>query len=67
MGQAVEVEAPTFVEIHAKVIRADGTVDDLGIVNASYKSPWRQAYWRCVRKPLVDRRIRQANKNLKES
>lgn len=32
--------------IEAKVIRADGTVEDLGVVSYYHKNPLRRALWR---------------------
>lgn len=53
---------PVFASISAVITRADGTVEDLGVIDASYKNPLDQFVWAHIRKPLADRRIRQANK-----
>lgn len=37
-------------------------VDDLGIVTAIYRNPFRRIVWQLLRKPLADRRIRRANR-----
>lgn len=39
--------------IEAKVIRADGTVEDLGVVNYWHKSWWRRAIWK-IRKTMKE-------------
>ncbi len=48
--------------LRARIIRADGTVDDLGVIAASYASPWRRSWWVCVGKPLARARSRAANR-----
>lgn len=48
-------------EIRAVKILRDGTRVDLGLVSASYRNPLRRIYWRVIRKPLANRRIRKAN------
>gem|GEM_PF-1483409 len=35
--------------IHAVVTRADGTVEDLGVVSYWHKSWWKRALWRISR------------------
>ena len=52
--------APKRVEIEAQVIRADGTVEDLGTVSSSDWKPWKP--WTLAAKLKADKRIREANK-----
>lgn len=59
-----EFEQPSEIEISAVLHRADGTVVDLGVVDAAYTNPAKQAIWRLVRKPLTDARIRAANRKV---
>lgn len=35
-------------------------VTKLGVVSAGYRNPVKNAWWRCVRAPLANRRIRRA-------
>jgi hypothetical protein len=62
----INAPAESAVEIRAVVTRADGTVVDLGVIDARYKNPVKQALWTHVRKPLADRRIRNANRNVNQ-
>jgi hypothetical protein len=54
---------PSFVEISAVITRADGTVQDLGLVHARYRSPFKHMWWRLVRRPAANRRIKRANRS----
>lgn len=40
---------PRMISINAVVTRADGTVEDLGVVSYWHKSPWRRLVWRLGR------------------
>lgn len=48
--------------LRAVITRADGTVEDAGIVSASYASPIRQLWWVLVGRPAANRRIRRINR-----
>ncbi|MFI1535561.1 hypothetical protein [Streptomyces anandii] len=54
--------APHSSELRMVVRRADGTVHDHGVVDAYYRNPIKQAWWRLVGKPLANRRIRRSNR-----
>lgn len=62
MTDPQHVEQPTRAELHMVVTRADGRVEDLGIVAAHYRNPVRAAWWLLIRRPLANRRIRRANR-----
>jgi hypothetical protein len=51
------------VETSYVITRADGTVIDLGVTGFSHRSRWRRLWWRAVRRPLADRRVRAANRD----
>ena len=53
----------TLIEVSAVITRADGTIQDLGVVSASYswRKPIKKIMWP-VRKLAADRRIKRANK-----
>lgn len=40
---------PRMISIAAVVTRADGTVEDLGVVSYWHESPWRRGLWRLRR------------------
>ncbi|MFJ8006088.1 hypothetical protein [Streptomyces fagopyri] len=44
------------------VRRADGTVEDHGVVAAEYSSRWRQAWWQLVGRHRAARRIARSNR-----
>lgn len=48
-------------EIRAVKILQDGTEVDLGLVSAQYRNPFKQTYWRVIKRPLANRRIRKSN------
>lgn len=49
--------------VHSAVItRADGRVENLGVISATYKSPLKQWWWKHVGQRLAERRIRRANR-----
>jgi hypothetical protein len=52
---------PSAVELGVKVIRADGTVVDLGIVSAKYRNPFRQL-WFWLQWPMRRWKAFQANR-----
>jgi hypothetical protein len=54
------------VEVRMQIIRADGTVQDMGLVSASYRNPVRQFVWQRVLKPLADRRIKLTNQRIEK-
>lgn len=49
------------VEIKAKIIRANGDVEDLGIINAEYKNLLKAIYWKLIGHPLSILRIKKLN------
>lgn len=49
------------VEVSAKVIRADGTVHDLGVIAAQHKSVLKRLHWRLFGHSQAQRRIAAAN------
>jgi hypothetical protein len=49
-------------EFHAVITRADGSVEDLGVIAATYKNPLRRVWWRIWGKPRATRRIDRANR-----
>jgi hypothetical protein len=44
------------------ITRADGTVEDHGIVAAHYSNPLRALWWKTVGKPMADCRIALSNR-----
>ncbi|MFJ4787576.1 hypothetical protein [Streptomyces sp. NPDC088794] len=44
------------------ITRADGRVEDHGVVAAHYASPWRSAWWQIVGRPLANLRIARSNR-----
>lgn len=63
---ASRADVPTNVEISAVITRADGTVEDLGVIYAQHKNPLKQAAWNLVGRRLSHRRIKRANAGVKE-
>ena len=57
-----QTEPKANVELSARIIRADGTVEELGIIAAHHDSRWKQWRWDHIGKPLADARIRRANR-----
>ena len=49
--------------LSAVIIRADGTVEDVGVISASYSNPLRQMWWETVGRRLAARRTARANRN----
>jgi hypothetical protein len=60
-------EGRATATLHMVVTRADGTVEDLGVVAAQYKNPLRQLWWEVVGARLSARRIKRANRGLSQS
>lgn len=54
-------------EVRAVITRADGTVQDCGLISAKYRNPIRQAYWVLVGSRLAHRRIRRINRTHQET
>ena len=52
---------PEFAEVSIVITRADGTVEDLGVVSASYKSRWKQIKWKLFGERRAARKTRKAN------
>jgi hypothetical protein len=50
-------------ELRLTIIRADGTVHDLGLTAAHYRNPLRRAWWNHVGKRLSARRHTAANRD----
>ncbi|MGW2936052.1 hypothetical protein ACWDA7_30340 [Streptomyces sp. NPDC001156] len=57
-----KADVPHSSELRMVVRRADGTVEDHGVVAAHYSSRWRAAWWRLVGQPLANRRIARSNR-----
>jgi hypothetical protein len=51
------------IETSYVITRVDGTVVNLGVTGFSHRSRWRRLWWRAVRRPLADRRVRAANRD----
>lgn len=49
--------------LRAVITRADGTVEDVGVISASYRNPVRQLWWTVVGRRLAARRTARANRN----
>lgn len=60
---AHRAKAESDQQFHAVITRADGSVEDLGVVAATYKSPFRRLWWRIHGKPRADQRIARANRS----
>lgn len=50
------------MELSAVITRADGTVINLGKLEADYRHPVRQFVWRHIQLPLKNRKIRRISK-----
>lgn len=61
MGEQ-RAEQASESRLYMVVRRADGTVHDHGLVEASFKNPIKQAWWRLIGKPLANRRIAKSNR-----
>ncbi|MFJ8798518.1 hypothetical protein [Streptomyces sp. NPDC102487] len=57
-----QAAAPHSAEVRMVVRRADGTVEDHGIVSAHYSNPLRAAWWHLVGRPLANARIARSNR-----
>lgn len=55
-------DVPHSSELRMVITRADGTVEDHGVVAAHYTSSWRAAWWQVVGRPLANRRIARSNR-----
>ncbi|MCX5239818.1 hypothetical protein OG824_31915 [Streptomyces prunicolor] len=55
-------DVPHSSELRMVVTRADGTVEDHGVVAAHYTSPLRAAWWQVVGRLLANRRIARSNR-----
>lgn len=55
-------KVPHSAELRAVITRADGTVEDLGVISATYDNPVKQIWWELVGKHLAERRIAIANR-----
>ena len=66
MADPDAVIQPKSVKLHAVVIRADGRVEDIGLVSAYYKSVWRRMWWRVYGKPRAWWRAVHANRSAKK-
>lgn len=62
----VEIKQPSEIQVFATVIRANGTVEDLGLIDARYEDEAKQLKWLAFDKPLADERIRLANQHARE-
>jgi len=49
--------------LSAVIIRADGTVEDVGVVSASYSNPLHQWWWEHVGRRRAAWRTARANRN----
>ncbi|MFF4403607.1 hypothetical protein [Streptomyces sp. NPDC001404] len=56
-------ESADDVELGVVIHRADGTIEHIGLVAATYRSPLRRAWWRLYGKRRAQRRIRRANRS----
>lgn len=56
------IDQPSFGTTSAVITRADGTVVDVGVIAAHYRSPWRRLWWRLWGLPAVNRRIKRINR-----
>ncbi|MFJ5217185.1 hypothetical protein ACIP98_20985 [Streptomyces sp. NPDC088354] len=59
---AGRADVPLSTELHMVITRADGTVEDQGVVSAQYRNPVRQAWWQLVGRRLANRRIARSNR-----
>lgn len=58
----LETSARQSAELRAVITRADGSVEDLGVISATYDNPLKQWWWEHVRQHLAERRIARANR-----
>jgi hypothetical protein len=57
--------APHSATISAVITRADGTVEQVGLLAAGYSNPIKQLWWDVVGSRLSTRRINKINKSAK--
>lgn len=62
--EALTANSTAQVEIRAKIIRVNGTVEDLDIVTANYKNIYKEIYWKLIGHPLSVRRIKRSNQTI---
>ncbi|MFC8676689.1 hypothetical protein ACFUEN_28890 [Streptomyces griseorubiginosus] len=55
-------DVPHSSELRMVVTRADGTVEDHGVVAAHYANSWRATWWALVGRRLANRRIARSNR-----
>ena len=55
---------PASVTVDLVLVRADGTVHNLGVCSAHYTNPLKQAWWLLVGQHRANHRIRRANRHL---
>lgn len=53
--------APHSAEWSAVIIRADGRVENVGLLAAGYENPFRQLWWDLIGQRLSNHRIRRIN------
>ena len=58
-----QAKVPSHTTISATITRADGTIEEVGVVAATYDNPLRQWWWDHVGAPRSERRIRRANES----
>lgn len=62
---ATDTRIPHSATITATIIRADGTVEHVGVVAAGYDNPVKQLWWDHVGRRLSERRIRKTNEKVR--
>lgn len=69
--QRADFEAQPFAvaqgqesKVFATIIRADGRVEEMGLVAATFNKPWERLLWRWIGKPRAARRARRANRRV---
>jgi hypothetical protein len=50
------------ITVSAVITRADGRVEHVGIIAASYDRPLKRLWWEVVGQRLANRRIKRANR-----
>lgn len=60
-----EAEARADVRLRAVITRADGTVQDLGLIGHQSRRLHRRLWWWCIGRLLAERRIRRANRTVR--
>jgi hypothetical protein len=63
MGVDAQADYVSQATIAVTIIRADGTVEEIGVVDTYYRSRVKRLWWKLYGKPRAERRIAAANRS----